>query len=86
MARSSLSGILDRLCHLKSGQAAAGVTDLQLLERFVARREADAFTGLVQRHGPMVFGVCRRLLRETHDAETPFRPPSWCCLQGRLDP
>jgi RNA polymerase sigma factor (sigma-70 family) len=49
------------------------VTDLQLLERYVTRREAAAFTALVQRHGPMVFGVCRRLLRETHDAEDAFQ-------------
>jgi WD40 repeat protein len=63
MARSSLGVVLDRLCHLADGQAAAGASDRQLLERFVARREADAFTALVQRHGPMVFGVCRRLLR-----------------------
>jgi RNA polymerase sigma factor (sigma-70 family) len=73
MARPGLSDVLDRLCHLSDGQATAGMMDRQLLERFIAEREADAFTALVQRHGPMVFGVCRRLLREPHDAEDAFQ-------------
>ncbi|MCI0457689.1 MAG: hypothetical protein L0Z62_12025 [Gemmataceae bacterium] len=47
--------------------------DQQLLERFVADRDEDAFTALVHRHGPMVTGVCHRLLRETHDAEDAFQ-------------
>jgi RNA polymerase sigma factor (sigma-70 family) len=72
MARSNLSAVLNRL-YQTTGQAAGDATDLQLLERFVERRDADAFTELVQRHGPMVFGVCRRLLREAHDAEDAFQ-------------
>src|SRR5437763_377283 len=47
--------------------SAAGMTDEQLLERFVARRDAAAeyaFEALVQRHGPMVLGVCRNWLRD----------------------
>src|SRR5262249_45381533 len=39
------------------------------LERFVAHREEAAFAALVQRHGAMVLGVCRRVLHHEHDAE-----------------
>src|SRR5262245_8712146 len=48
-------------------------TDRQLLERFTAARDEAAFTALVERHGPMVLGVCRRVLRHAHDAEDAFQ-------------
>lgn len=50
-----------------------GPTDGQLLESFIVRREETAFEALVRRHGPMVFGVCRRVLRNVHDAEDAFQ-------------
>jgi RNA polymerase sigma factor (sigma-70 family) len=50
-----------------------GPTDGQLLESFVIRREEIAFEALVRRHGPMVFGVCRRILQNVHDAEDAFQ-------------
>jgi len=53
--------------------ALGGLTDGQLLERFVSRREAAAFEVLVHRHGPMVWGICRRLLFDRHDAEDAFQ-------------
>lgn len=49
------------------------LSDGNLLERFVRRREEAAFAALVRRHGPMVLAVCRRLLRHNHDAEDAFQ-------------
>ncbi len=48
-------------------------TDRELLTRFLERREAAVFEAIVQRHGPMVWGVCRRVLRDHHDAEDAFQ-------------
>jgi RNA polymerase sigma factor (sigma-70 family) len=47
--------------------------DRELLERFATGQEETAFAELVQRHGPMVQGVCRRVLRDVHDAEDAFQ-------------
>jgi RNA polymerase sigma-70 factor (ECF subfamily) len=49
------------------------VTDRQLLERFVTRRDGAAFAALAQRHGPRVLAVCRRTLRHEQDAEDVFQ-------------
>ncbi|MHC5543534.1 RNA polymerase sigma factor, partial [Singulisphaera rosea] len=62
--------ILGQIRALFHGGAAGGLTDGQLLERFVARQAESAeastaaeaaFSALVDRHGPMVWGVCRRV-------------------------
>jgi RNA polymerase sigma factor (sigma-70 family) len=46
-----------------------GPSDAQLLESFLVRRDEVAFEALLRRHGPMVLGVCQRVLRNLHDAE-----------------
>jgi RNA polymerase sigma factor (sigma-70 family) len=50
-----------------------GLSDGQLLDRFLARREGAVFEALIHRHGLMVWGVCRRVLRDHHDAEDAFQ-------------
>jgi RNA polymerase sigma factor (sigma-70 family) len=50
-----------------------GFTDGQLLEVFLDRRQETAFAALVQRHGAMVLGVCRRVLKNVHDADDAFQ-------------
>jgi len=51
----------------------AAASDAELLDRFVVHRDGPAFAALVTRHGPMVFGVCRRALRNWHTAEDAFQ-------------
>jgi RNA polymerase sigma factor (sigma-70 family) len=56
------------------GVGVVGVlSDGQLLDCFVERREGAAFEEIIRRHGPMVWGVCRRTLRNHHDAEDAFQ-------------
>jgi RNA polymerase sigma factor (sigma-70 family) len=62
--------------HLRSAvllREGAGLTDGQLLECFVSRRDEAALEALVRRHAPMVWGVCRRVLGSYHDAEDAFQ-------------
>src|SRR4051794_38532315 len=72
MANGRLGGVLRRL---REGGPfdGAGMSEGGLLERYPRHREEAAFTALVRLHGPMVLGVCRRLLRDAHDADDAFQ-------------
>ena len=51
----------------------AGQTDVQLLSKFATLRDEGAFAAIVDRHGPMVLGTCRAILRNSNDAEDAFQ-------------
>jgi RNA polymerase sigma factor (sigma-70 family) len=73
MAAAQLGTVLQHLRRLADRQQTTALTDAQLLELFCRRRDETAFGALLDRHGPTVFGVCRRLLHEPHDAEDAFQ-------------
>jgi RNA polymerase sigma factor (sigma-70 family) len=60
---------------LWEGGTLTGMSDSQLLLRFTDNRDAAeaAFRELLERHGPMVMGVCRQILRHPHDADDAFQ-------------
>jgi RNA polymerase sigma factor (sigma-70 family) len=49
------------------------MSEKQLLERFIYESDQDAFKALIERHGAMVLGVCRGVLRDSHDVEDAFQ-------------
>jgi RNA polymerase sigma factor (sigma-70 family) len=73
MATSQLSEVIAHLRRAVLLRDGAGLTDGQLLGEYLSRRDEGALAALVKRHGPMVWGVCRRLLRNYHDAEDAFQ-------------
>ena len=73
MPAEQLHPILRHLQQHFPGAGSRELTDRQLLERFAHHKDEDAFAALVQRHGPMVQGVCRRVLRRAEDAEDAFQ-------------
>ena len=50
-----------------------GLSEAQLLDRFATSRDESAFEALVERHGPMVLGVCRQFLRDPNDVDDAFQ-------------
>jgi RNA polymerase sigma factor (sigma-70 family) len=72
MTGTPLSFVLRQFHRMVGAAPVEGTADGRLLERFVGQRDEAAFTALLGRHGAMVLGVCRRLLRE-HDAEDAFQ-------------
>lgn len=73
LSASPLSNYLAHLRGILARREGAEPTDGQLLERYLSERDERAFETLVRRHGPMVLGVCRRILGNNHDAEDAFQ-------------
>jgi RNA polymerase sigma factor (sigma-70 family) len=68
-----LQTILDHIQRRMRPSLSGVVTDAELLERFLQDRDEASFELLMWRHGPMVYGVCRRILHQTQDAEDAFQ-------------
>jgi RNA polymerase sigma factor (sigma-70 family) len=69
MADAHLGSVLRHIHQLVGSAAGAEPTDRELLDRFRAQGEEAAFAALVRRHGRLVAGVCRHVLRHEQDAE-----------------
>jgi RNA polymerase sigma factor (sigma-70 family) len=73
MPTGPMRGVLRHLRRASTLGESAELTDGQLLDRFLTLRDEAAFEALLRRHGPMVLGVCRRVLGGSHDAEDAFQ-------------
>ncbi len=73
MTTARMDRVLRHLRYVTSRQGCERATDSALLERFLFQAEEAAFAELVRRHGPMVLGVCRRVLGDHHDADDAFQ-------------
>jgi RNA polymerase sigma factor (sigma-70 family) len=73
MPQPTLTSILHFLRSTCEADADRDLPDADLLERFLIHREEAAFALLLQRHGPMVLAVCRRVLGDPHIAEDAFQ-------------
>jgi RNA polymerase sigma factor (sigma-70 family) len=73
VAESPLSPVVNYLRAAARGPGESALSDAELLQRYASRRDEAAFEALVWRHGPMVLGLCRRLLRHAHDADDAFQ-------------
>jgi RNA polymerase sigma factor (sigma-70 family) len=70
---SQLGLVVQYLRRISVPSEADDMSDGRLLERFILQRDETAFATLVRRHGPMVIGVCRRILPNVHDIEDAFQ-------------
>src|SRR5688572_26938702 len=73
MAGTILDTVLHYLRRLRRDDVGPRLNDRQLLQRFAHDNDQDAFAALVERHGPLVLGACRRKLRHEADAEDAFQ-------------
>ncbi len=62
-----------RIRSLLGAHSAHSSSDAQLLARYIQERDDAAFAELTRRHGPLVYGVCRRILGNPHDADDAYQ-------------
>ncbi len=82
MARDPGGAVQRQVGVLFDAGAVGSWSDGALVERFLRRRDESAFAVLVERHGPMVLGVCRSVLRDEHEAHDAFQA-TFLVLVGR---
>jgi DNA-directed RNA polymerase specialized sigma24 family protein len=73
MPQTTLAELLRYLPASFAVHGSRDLSDGELLDRFLDQREEAAFGALLQRHGPMVLGVCQRVLGDAHLAEDSFQ-------------
>jgi RNA polymerase sigma factor (sigma-70 family) len=73
MARTQMSEVLQHIRRTMLADSGPSLTDQKLLEDFIHCRDESALAVLVHRHAAMVWGVCRRVLGDYHDAEDAFQ-------------
>jgi RNA polymerase sigma factor (sigma-70 family) len=69
MGTGRFNNVLRQIREIAATEQARALPDRELLERVVAQRDEGAFAAIVERHGGLVLAVCRRILRNKHDAE-----------------
>ena len=73
MASGQFAGAYRQIARLFKGGSVSGLSEGQLLDRFVTERDDNAFEAIVARHGPTVLGVCRAVLNDPNDVEDAFQ-------------
>src|SRR5271156_6192033 len=73
MNTGPINAVLQHLRHLSAIEEFREHSDAQLLERFLTAHEEAAFGALLQRHGPLVWRVCQRVLQHRQNAEDVFQ-------------
>jgi hypothetical protein len=73
MADGTLANVLGQIRRLLQRRTGEEQSDQALLEQFVRARDEAAFAALVERHGPLVLGLCRQVLHDAHAAEDAFQ-------------
>jgi RNA polymerase sigma factor (sigma-70 family) len=73
MANAELNAVISSVRRMTGGETLSHLTDYQLLQLYRARANQDAFAHLLNRHGAMVYGVCRRVLNDHHEAQDVFQ-------------
>src|SRR5262245_26681959 len=73
MADATLKHVARHACRMSGAAGGESPADGELLHAFVSEKDQEAFAALARRHGPMVLGVCRRVLHHRQDAEDAFQ-------------
>jgi len=73
MAGRHFGAVYRRIERIFATGSVAGLSEGELLERFTTRGDEAAFEAILARHGPMVLGICRQVLRDPNDVEDAFQ-------------